>query len=213
MMTSKILFNNVQITDELDRLLIQYGKVAGIVSPKDYANFYATILAECGKEIKTISENLNYSTEALKVTFNIFKKYPALADKYGRIKGRPANQKMIANIAYSNRGGNGTVDSEDGWKYRGRGLFQITFRDNYIKVDKEITKITGANLDLINNPDVLLTPTGAVLSSLAFWKMNNLQGLDIDKVTDKVNKYTESRAKRKQLAYSIYKSLTGEKYA
>lgn len=84
----------------------------------------ATAYHETGGKMLPIVENLNYSAKGL---LNTFPKYfrAADAEKYAR------KPEAIANRAYANRLGNGDEESGDGWKYRGRGLVQITGRTNY----------------------------------------------------------------------------------
>lgn len=86
----------------------------------------ATAYHETGQKMQPVSENLNYSAEGLLKTFP---KYftPAQAKAYAR------KPEAIANRAYASRYGNRDESSGDGWRYRGRGLPQITFRDNYAK--------------------------------------------------------------------------------
>jgi len=88
------------------------------------AYMLATIYHETDSTICAISENLNYSASGLLVTFpKYFTATQAIA--YAR------QPQRIANRAYANRMGNGSEASGDGWRYRGRGLVQITGRDNY----------------------------------------------------------------------------------
>ena len=64
-----------------------------------------------------------------------------LARRYGRVERKigektvvvqPANQRMIANIAYAGRNGNGNIESGDGWRFRGKGIIQVTGRETSI---------------------------------------------------------------------------------
>lgn len=197
MIKSNLIFTKAPetITHEFDWVLELYGKDFGIITAHDYASFYATLLAEVGESATIKSENLNYSVYALKSTFKAFRDNARLALMYGRTSKQNANQEAIANIAYGNRGGN--TQNGDGWKYRGRGFIQLTFRENYRNVSKKILEVTGIDFMLESYPEVVGTETGAVMSAMGFWKLNNLSGKSMDAVTDKVNKYTDSRDKRK----------------
>ncbi len=90
------------------------------------AYMLATTYHETGKTMCPVSENLNYSAQGLLATFP---KYfnSAQATAYAR------KPEKIANRVYADRMGNGDAVSGDGWRYRGRGLVQITGRDNYAK--------------------------------------------------------------------------------
>jgi putative chitinase len=106
-------------------------------------------------------ENLNYSELGLS---KVFKNYfdRNTAKKYAR------QPERIANRVYANRMGNGNEMSGDGWRYRGRGLIQLTGKENYLKCGK------GLGVDLLKNPDYLLTPIGATRSAGWFWNSKNL---------------------------------------
>ena len=104
--------------------------------------------------------------------------HPAEARKYGKdaIKQpisykeiHPANPEAIANRAYGGRLGNGGVQSGDGWKYRGRGLLQLTFKDNYKENQKNIVVYFGEKVDFVNHPDLVKSNNYATKSALAFW--------------------------------------------
>jgi putative chitinase len=110
------------------------------------------------------------------------------------IAGKP---ELIANLVYSGRMGNGPAESGEGWKYRGRGLKQLTGKDNY-------TRCGGAiGLDLVGNPDLLLEPVAAARSAGWFWRANNLSAFadvgDLQGMTKKINGgligYAERKAK------------------
>lgn len=78
---------------------------------------------------------------------------------------------MIGNIAYPNRNGNGSIESDHGWKYRGRGLIQITFKSNYAGCGAAL----GA--DLVTHPALLAGPEFAALPAAWFWSGNGLNAL------------------------------------
>ncbi|NTG98900.1 hypothetical protein G6L95_06580 [Agrobacterium rhizogenes] len=107
------------------------------------AYMLATTYHETDNTMCAISENLNYSAAGLLATFP---KYftAAQAAAYAR------QPQRIANRAYANRMGNGSEASGDGWRYRGRGLVQITGRDNYAKYG------------IADDPDKALDPIKAV---------------------------------------------------
>ncbi len=98
------------------------------------------------------------------------------------IAGKP---ELIANLVYSSRMGNGPAESGEGWLYRGRGLKQLTGKDNMRRCGEAL------GLDLINEPDLLLTPINAARSAGWFWKTNNLSAFadagDIKGMTKKIN--------------------------
>jgi putative chitinase len=131
-----------------------------INTPKRQAMFLAQLLHESALLTATI-ENLNYSELGLvKVFKNYFDRNSA--KRYAR------QPEKIANRVYANRMGNGNEMSGDGWRFRGRGLIQLTGKDNYIACGK------GLGVDLLKNPDYLLTTEGSTRSAGWFWKSRNL---------------------------------------
>jgi len=98
------------------------------------------------------------------------------------IAGKP---ELIANLVYSNRMGNGPAESGEGWKYRGRGLKQLTGKDNYNRCGQALS------VDFVGNPDLLLEPLYAARSAGWFWKSNNLSKFadveDLEGMTKKIN--------------------------
>ncbi|HCE08613.1 MAG TPA: glycoside hydrolase family 19 [Oxalobacteraceae bacterium] len=121
-------------------------------------------LAHVGHESASlicVEENLNYSAEALHSTWPSHFDLVASA-AYAH---KPA---LIANRAYANRDGNGDEASGDGYKFRGRGPFQITGRANYKACGDAIGH------DLISNPDLLTTPEVGALSAAWFWSSHGL---------------------------------------
>lgn len=132
-------------------------------------------LAQCSHEsggFRTLRENLNYSSERL---LQVFPKYftKELAEKYGR------HPEMIANRVYASRMGNGDEKSGDGWKYRGRGLIQLTGKSNYEAFFKSNPGYS---------PEYLETSEGAAKSAVWFWKSRGLdKETDVVKITKKIN--------------------------
>ena len=139
-------------------------------------------IAQCGHEsagFTVFSENLNYSASALTRVFPKYFKENDV-DEYAR------KPEKIANLVYANRMGNGDESSGDGYKYRGRGLIQLTGKQNYTLCSK------FCDVDLVGNPDlVALDLRIAVKSALWFWTKNNLNKicdrLDFKLLTRRIN--------------------------
>lgn len=165
--------------DQLNQFMALYG----IDTPLSKANFLAQVLHE-SNEFKATVENLNYSATGLAATWP---KRFANSDKSPNNVALSIARKpeQIANIVYANRMGNGDVSSGDGWKYRGRGLIQLTGKTNYDVCSKAI------GIDIVNNPDKVTNPEVAVETACWFWKRNNLSHLanegDFERVTRLIN--------------------------
>lgn len=164
-----------------------------ISTPLRQAHFLAQTGHESAGFLK-VEEGLNYSENALTAKFG--KRITAeQARAYGRNAMHPANQKMIASIIYANRNGNGDVNSGDGYRYRGRGLIQITGKANYEALVKQL----GA--DVVANPDLLLGYRFAAMSAAAWWKNHGLNELadsdDVTRITRVINGGTNGLDDRK----------------
>ena len=199
------LFPKTKNIPEIAKILEKYSNF-GINTNIRLAHFLAQVREEVGEEFKPISENLNYSNLALKNLFKTFKDNPELAEKHGR-NTQPANQEMIANIAYANRLGNGNIESGDGWRYRGAGVLQITGKDNYAEVQRRIDKYAPtSNIDIIMYPKDIHTLEGSILAGLGFWLWKDLYKIadkgisevDVDNITRVINLHTESYLNRRQ---------------
>jgi len=170
------------------------------VNPRRVAGFLAQIAHESGG-FNFVVENLNYSAKGL---MTIFKKYfptEELANQYAR------KPEKIANRVYANRMKNGDEASGDGYKFRGRGLIQLTGRDNY-------TKFAAAlDLDIDSTIAYLETPNGAVASAGWFWDNNKLNQYcdkdDFVTLTKRINGGTIGLADRKHHYEIALKALQG----
>lgn len=159
-------FNNV---------LVQHG----INTPLRICHFLAQVLHESG-HLKYKVENLNYSAKALRSVFGKYFTNDQIAKEYER------KPEKIANRVYANRMGNGNEASGEGWKYRGRGLIQLTGKNNYEACGK------ACSLNLIDFPDSLIEfPENSILAACWFWNKNNLNQFadkdDIITITKRVN--------------------------
>jgi putative chitinase len=142
----------------------------------------AAFIAQCSHEsggFKFLSENLNYRAESLMRVWPKYFKDLATAQRYAH------NPERIANRAYANRMGNGDEASGDGWRFCGRGLIQLTGKDNYQAFADSI------ETELEDIPHYLATFEGAVQSACWFWETNNLNKWadagDITTLTKKIN--------------------------
>lgn len=143
--------------EALDQLLPDYG----IDTPKRVAAFVAQCAHESA-EFRFIEENLNYRAASLRKTFAKYFPTDEIARQYER------KPQMIANRVYANRMGNGDEASGDGWRYRGRGLIQLTGKDNY-------TFFAGSlGIPVEEAADYLGTFEGAAQSACFFWEQNNI---------------------------------------
>ncbi|HDW2027065.1 TPA: glycoside hydrolase family 19 protein [Enterobacter ludwigii] len=151
----------------------------GITTPADQAMFIAQVGHESGG-FTAVVENLNYTPSALVATFGK-RITQQQADALGRTTDHPARQDAIANLVYSSRLGN--KGPGDGWKYRGRGLIQITGLDNY--------RTCGAalKLDLVTSPEQLEQELQAARSAAWFYTSKGCMayGADINRVTRIIN--------------------------
>lgn len=157
---------------DLNSLLPQHN----IDTPLRVAHFLSQVLHESGR-MKHTRENMNYSANGLRSTFG--RHFSASqARAYAR------KPQRIGSRAYANRMGNGNETSGDGYRFRGRGLIQLTGRSNYKKFS------TWIGEDVVADPD-LVSDKHAVASAVYYWETTNLNALaDIDdcrKVTKRIN--------------------------
>ncbi len=125
----------------------------------------AAFMAQCGHEsgnFKFLKENLKYRAASL---VKVWPKHFPNMDIANQYAG---NEEKIANRAYANRMGNGPEESGDGWRFCGRGLIQLTGRNNYQNFADSI------ETDINDIPAYLATFEGAVQSACWFWETNKL---------------------------------------
>lgn len=153
--------------------------VAGIDTPNRLACWLGQMHVESGG-FRIVRENLNYTVEALLKLFSRSRISESEARAYGRVPNRQkADQRAIANCIYGREWGRknlGNLYPEDGWKFIGRGLKQITGRYNYSVL---ATKMYGDDR-LLDTPELLERPKEAALSAAIFWDWKNLNPLADD---------------------------------
>ena len=169
-----------------------------INTPKRVAAFLAQCAHESGGFI-FLKENLNYKAPSLRKVFPKYFPDDATAAAYAN------KPEMIANRVYANRMGNGDEASGDGWRFCGRGLIQLTGKNNYT--------FFAASLDipLQEASEYLETFEGAVQSACFFWEQNKLNQWadagDILTLTKRINGGTiglEDRIKHYEHALHIF---------
>lgn len=148
-----------------------------IDTPKRAAAFLGQLAHESGQLAET-RENLNYSAEALLRT------WPSRFGDLEHAKGFAHMPEQIANFVYANRYGNGDMASGDGWRYRGAGWIQLTFKAN----QQACGDYFGVSSDI---GEWLCCPQGAALSAAWFWSKHGCNELadqgDIDAISDMIN--------------------------
>lgn len=132
-----------------------------INTPQRLAAFLAQTAHESGG-FNAVKENLNYSAKGLMTTFKKYFPNEELAKQYER------QPQKIANRVYANRMGNGPEDSGDGHRFCGRGLIQLTGKQNYTRFASDL------GVSLAECVQYMETPAGAASSAGWFWDNNNL---------------------------------------
>lgn len=149
----------------------------GIDSEARIAHFLAQVMHESGG-LRLTQENLSYSAEGLRKTFRKYFRTDAEAQAYAR------QPERIGSRVYGGRMGNGPESTGDGYRYRGRGLIQLTGKANY----RGFSDWVGA--DVVANPD-WVAERYAVQSAVYFWDKNDLNALadidDLSAITRRIN--------------------------
>ena len=146
--------------NEYVSLINKYATDFGCTTPRRMAYFLATLAVESA-EMKVMEENLSYSASRLRQVFPKYFPTAAIATSY------QYHPDKIGNRVYANRYGNGDEKSGDGYRFRGRGFIQITFRANY-KAYSDYLRKKGMSVNLEETPELLARPLGAMKSALWF---------------------------------------------
>ena len=171
------------------------------------AAFLAQIAHE-STELRRLVEGLNYSAAGLRRTWPSRFPTDALAREYER------KPERIANFVYANRLGNRNEESGDGWRYRGRGVLQVTGRANYRSVGRML------KVAFDETPELLEDPTHAARSAGLFWWSHGLNELadtsgdqvhadeDFRLITTRINGGTNGLADRRRY-WALAKQVLG----
>ena len=180
---AKLIPGNKNV-DEWFEALVDVMPKYGINTERRAAHF----ISQCAHEsnnFRSLQENLNYSEKALNAVFG---RYFGSASHKRNAAEYARNPEMIANYVYMDEFRKykmGNTEDGDGWRFRGRGLKQLTGRENYTRFGKSID-ITAEEA-----AEYVATPKGAVESACWFWDANNLNdiadGDDVKRMTKKIN--------------------------
>lgn len=157
----------------------------------------AAFLAQVGHEsghLRSLVENLNYRADRIRqigLASVVGSRWRSLVPRADELGGKP---ERFANAVYGGRMGNGPESSGDGWKFRGRGLIQLTGRANYRAA------ADGLGLPLIDKPELLEQPEYACQSAAWWWSQNGLNELTdagkFEAITRKINGGLNGQADR-----------------
>ena len=167
-----------QLADKWCSALNETCERFAIDSPYRIAGFISNVAHE-SSGFKVVTENLNYSAQRLMVVFKKYFPTEQMAQAYAM------QPEKIANYVYANRMQNGDESSGDGWKYRGRGLIQLTGKANYLEYS------LSCDNEAYQRPDIVTEDHYAAEAAGWFWDRNNLNALadvqDIGGMCCKIN--------------------------
>ncbi|OXI31233.1 hypothetical protein CFB89_17275 [Burkholderia sp. AU16741] len=181
--------------------LNKYAKGYRVTTPKRIAHFLSQIAVESG--FKNIEEGLSYSSKRMKQIFGCNpapkgkKKYSEvdgdIVCNFGRMRDKlwtetskyEHNPKNLASYVYGDRHKNGNEESGDGYKYRGRGLIQTTFKGNYmVLTDEHNRRFPDDQRDFVENPDLVLSDLEyGIESAFVYWAVTG----DVNRIADSGN--------------------------
>lgn len=191
------------------QLLPQMRRAEIDVNDQRVAHFLAQTHHE-SQGFTRVVENLNYSADRLRRMFSRKRISAEDCERYGRTKDHPANPRMLANILYGGEFGRrmlGNTEPDDGWRFRGRGLIQVTGRANY----RAFSLWWRGDESVLREPEVLEQPHGAVASAVWFWTTRRLNRIadhaSVERVTRAVNGGLNGVKERKALFERYLRAL------
>jgi predicted chitinase len=195
-----------QIAREIDLRIVS----GQLNSRERLIHFLAQMRKEAGSRAR-LEEDLDYRADRLGGPFRYFRDNPEGAQLYGRTDEHPADPVAIANLGYANRNGNGDAASGDGYRFRGRGLFQLTGRGNYRAFSEWHEENFAEDIDFETDPDRAAEPVFAVRSAVFFWLERELArladaGLNeaaTENITDRVNPGTDNKSRADRFGFMI----------
>jgi putative chitinase len=146
----------------------------------------AAFLAQCNVESGAFvhaEENLYYSSPE-----RVRQIFPSAVPSLGDAARLVRNPQALANVVYAGRNGNGAASSGDGWRYRGRGLIQLTGRDNYADAAESLHQ------PYLDNPDLVASPEHAAMTAAWYWHVHKLNVLADAGLVDAITKAVNGRA-------------------
>lgn len=163
-------------------------KKNGFVTAKRLAAFFGQAEAEVGADMQPRQEDGYYtSIDRLRQVF----RSPFSGKSNEFVGSYLRNSVKLLNYVYANRMGNGSEYTGDGFKYSGKGIFQLSGKDNYRKCSTE----TG--VDYVNHPELLLTEADSLIAAIWYWNANYLSRYAdtwtkddksaLDTISDKIN--------------------------
>lgn len=173
-------------------------QVWGINTVRRQACFLAQIAHESAS-FSRLEEGLNYRAERLMAVWPTRFRSVAAAAPYAN------NPRALANHVYGGRMGNGDVASDDGWRYRGRGLKQLTGRDNYSAFQR------ASGRPVLQHPDALLERDAAADSAAWFWYASTCNALadalDVMALTRRINGGMQGLVERQALTQRALQAM------
>ena len=197
--------------------------IAAGVQPTQAKQFAPHIEAACVRfEIKTLSQRAAFIAQAMHESANFtrleestyYSSPERIHATFKRLRDVPLatlaaryikNPQALANLAYANTNGNGDESSGDGWRYRGRGLFQLTGRANYMAAGD------AAGRDYKHQPELVAQPLDAAMTAGWFWSTARLNSIldrgGVDQVSKRINGGFNGATERRELYRRVLESL------
>jgi len=140
----------------------------GIDTAQRLAGFIGQCMIESARFTK-LEENLFYRDPAriagiFRTGFDLDGDRVVDPEEIEFARGYVGKPRELANRAYANRGGNGDEASGDGWRYRGRGLIQLSLLDNYAAAQRDLGR------PYLTEPDLVAQPVDACLTAARYWE-------------------------------------------